>query len=76
MEKVQLYQICQDVVIENRKYLFEERVKIMMNVKKFAVVFPDKDETSVCVDKERVYQRGEHAWRVGGPGESSQPSDE
>lgn len=66
----------QDVVTANRKYIFKKWVEIKMNVRKFAVLAPDKDETSVCVDKERVHQRGEHTWRAGGSGEFSHTSDE
>lgn len=56
--------------------MFLKWVEFLMSVKKFAVLFPDKDETSVRVDKARVHQRGEHTWRAGGSGESSRTSDE
>lgn len=55
---------------------FKKCVEILMNIKTFALLYPDKDETSVRVDKERVHQRREHTGRVGGSGESSHTSDE
>lgn len=56
----------QDVMI-----LITKCVEMIMSVLKFIVNLPDKDETSVRVDKEGVHRGREHAGRAGGSGESS-----